>query len=112
MEYSTSVQVDCLFYDINYSEEKGNDMFKVSGVVITKEKLNQRIKNPETKLEGEVIDGSYSLQDKKATIIVDKSKIKRKGEYYLFITVEKNNENQYQSIKVQYISNIAETVES
>ena len=111
VEYSTSVQVDCLFYDINYSEEKVNDMFKISGVVITKEKLNQRKMNPETKLEGEVIDGTYSLQDKKATIIVDKSKIKRKGEYYLFITLEKNNENQYQSIKsikVLYTSNITE----
>ena len=51
----------------------------------------------------QIINGKYSLSEKKGTISVDKDKIKNDNEYYLFITIEKENgnNNNYKSIKAR-----------
>ena len=103
MEYDKSIEIEYLFYDIVYNNQNGDDKFKITGVIINKEKLNQRKINPQTKIEGEIINGKYSLSEKKGTISVDKDKIKNDNEYYLFITIEKENgnNNNYKSIKAR-----------
>ena len=88
------------------SKNQDKDEFKITGVIIDKEKLNERIKNPETKIEGEKYEGKYSLENKNGSIYIEPEKIKQDKEYYLFITVNKdtNNKNEYKTISIQYIA--------
>ena len=104
LEYDKSIEIEYLFYDIVYNNQNGDDKFKITGVIINKEKLKQRKINPQTKIEGDIINGKYSLSEKKGKISVNKDKIKNDNEYYLFITIEKEsgNNNNYKSIKVRY----------
>ena len=104
LEYDKSIEIEYLFYDIVYNNKKGDDKFKITGVIINKEKLKQRKISPQTKIEGDIINGKYFISKKKGTISVDKDKIKNDNEYYLFITIEKEsgNNNNYKSIKARY----------
>ena len=113
LEYGSNFEIELLFYDMTYNVQGGDDIFKISGVVINKQKLNQRKINPSTKIEGEVIDGTYSLSEKKGTIYLRKDKIKDDDEYYFFITVEKDsgNTNEYNLIKVKYTPSTPEDEE-
>ena len=107
LTYKISMKVKYFFHDISYNNKnQDKDEFKITGVIIDKEKLNERIKNPETKIEGEKYEGIYSLQNKNGSIYIEQEKIKQDKEYYLFITVNKdtNNKNEYKTISIQYIA--------
>jgi hypothetical protein len=69
--------------------------------------LNKRINNPEIEIKGEIIQGNYLRYEKTGIIEIMKDKIKTDDEYYLYIKIEKDNENKnvYSSIKVQYSVN-------
>ena len=104
LEYNKSIEIEYLFYDIVHNNQDGDDKFKITGVVINKEKLNQRKINPQTKIEGDIINGKYSLSEKNGTISFDNNKFN--NEYYLLITIDKEsgNNNKYKSAKVRYTS--------
>ena len=106
LEFNISMDLEYSFYDINYNNQKGNDNFKITGMIITKSELDKRKKNPEEKLEGEIIIGNYSLSEKRGNFSLNKEKIKNDNEYYLFITIDKesDNENEYESLKVKFTS--------
>ena len=102
--------IEYSFYDIVQNTHNGDDTFKISGMVISDKELNKRIKNPEEKIEGEIISGNYSLSEKKGTIFLNKAKIKNDNNYYLLMTIDKesDNKNDYKSLKVKYISSMKE----
>ena len=87
---NASLKIEILFHDI-----------------INKDTLNKRIYNPDTKIEGELIQGKYLKYEKTGVIEISKDKIKTDDEYYLYIIVEKDdsNKNIYTSIKIQYSVN-------
>ena len=62
------------------------DEFKITGVIIDKEKLNERIKNPETKIEGEKYEGKF-LKIIDNAIEVVKSNIN--GKVFIYSNKEK-----------------------
>ena len=105
---NASLKIEILFHDITVSgRNKTDDTFKISGYIINKETLNKRIYNPDTKIEGELIQGKYLTYEKTGVIEISKDKIKTDDEYYLYIIVEKDdaNKNIYTSIKIQYSVN-------
>ena len=110
LEYQSSMKIECSFYDMTYDKQSGDDAFKISGIIINKDILNKRKINPGIKIDGEVIDGSYSLEENKGIIFVNKNKIKNDDQYYLLITIDKDsgNNNDYNSIKVKYTPSIPE----
>ena len=108
--FNSSMMIEYSFYDLVHNTQKGDDTFKISGMVISDKELNKRIKNPEEKIEGEIISGNYSLSEKKGIIFLNKAKIKNDNDYYLLMTIDKesDNKNDYKSLKVKYIPSLKE----
>ena len=108
LESNSSIKVEIFFHDITYQQNPNSiDIFKISGYIINKETLNKRIYNPNTEIKGELIQGNYLIYEKTGIIEISKDKILKDDEYYLYIIIEKENENKnvYRSIKVQYTVN-------
>ena len=109
LDSNSSIKIEMLFHDITYEQNYPNsdDIFKINGYIINHEMLNKRINNPEIEIKGEIIQGNYLRYEKTGIIEIMKDKIKTDDEYYLYIKIEKDNENKnvYSSIKVQYSVN-------
>ena len=109
LDPNSSIKIEMLFHDIKYEQNypNSNDIFKISGYIINLETLNKRIKNQDIEIKGEIIQGNYLIYEKTGIIEITKDKIKTDDEYYIYIQIEKNNENKnvYSSIKVQYSVN-------
>ena len=52
LEYDKSIDIVYLFYDIIYNNQNCENEFNIAN----KEKLNQRKINPQTKIEGDIIN--------------------------------------------------------
>ena len=103
-----SSKAEIFLHDIIYAQNSNSDdLFKINGYIITKDVLNKRISNPDTKIEGEEIQGKYIIYEKTGIIELTEDKIKLDNEYYLYIKIDKDasNTNIYRSIKVQYAVN-------
>ena len=100
-----SMKVKYSFHDISYVNEKQTeDLFKITGVIIDKEKLKERIRNSGAKIEGNITEGSYSSSSKKGSIFIEKNMTTINNEYYLYVTVDKDskNKNEYKTIGITY----------
>ena len=109
LNIDSSLKVEILFHDITYEENKYNneDNFDIKAYIINKDTLNKRKKEPTIKIEGEEIKGVYLIYEKIGLINISKDKIKNDDEYYLYIIINKsnNNKNIYKTIKFQYAVN-------
>ena len=109
LNYNISLKIEILFHDITYQQnlKKNEDNFSIKAYIINKDTLIKIKRNPEIKEEGEEIVGNYLKYEKTGLIEVLKDKIKDNDEYYLYMVInkEKDNENIYSTIKFQYAVN-------
>ena len=86
-------------------KKKTDDIFKISGVIINREILEKRIRDPKTKIEGDIIEANYSIKNNNASMYIFGNQIKNDKEYFLYATIDKapENKNQYKSVLVQYM---------
>ena len=106
LTFNETKKIGALFHDMQYvGQKKTDDIFKLTGVVINRELLEKRMRDPTTKIEGEVIEGNYSIQNNNASLYVLGDKIKSDNEYFLYATVDKDpeNKNEYKSVIIQYL---------
>ena len=111
LTYNKTMKIEALFHDIQYqNEKKSEDKFKISGYVIDKDLLAKRMRDPTTKIEGEVIEGNYSTINDNATLYIKRDKIKNDTDYFLYAIIEKDpeNKNEYKSVVIQYSPEFSE----
>jgi len=106
LTFNETKKIGALFHDMQYvGQKKTDDIFKLTGVVINRELLEKRMRDPTTKIEGEVIEGNYSIQNNNASLYILGDKIKSDNEYFLYATIDKDpeNKNEYKSVIIQYL---------
>ena len=109
LDFSFSTKIEILFHDITFDKNNKNneDNFDIKSYIINRDILNKRKFNSKIKIEGEEIKGEYLIYEKTGLIYISKDKIKNDDEYYLYIIINKSNDNKniYKTIKFQYSVN-------
>ena len=104
---NNAIQIEVLLHDIEYKTNNNEDLFNINSYIINEKELNSLIINPKKDLTKDIIPGYYLKYEKTGIINISSEKIKTDDNYYLFLVVEKNenNKNIYNKIKTQYSVN-------
>ena len=106
LTYKKTMKIGASFQNMQYIGQKTtDDIFKISGIIINREILEKRIRDPKTKIEGDIIEANYSIKNNNASMYIFGNQIKNDKEYFLYATIDKapENKNQYKSVLVQYM---------
>ena len=106
LTYNKTMKIGASFQNMQYIGQKTtDDIFKISGIIINREILEKRIRDPKTKIEGDIIEANYSIKNNNASMYIYGNQIKNDKEYFLYATIDKapENKNKYKSVLVQYM---------
>ena len=98
------VQIELLFHEIEYKEFKNEDLFDINAYIVDDKTLDSLIVNPKTEIKNEKIEGFCIKYEKAGIINISSDKFKNDSISYIYIVIEKNenNKNIYNKVKMQY----------